>query len=176
MNMSLINKSIWVGAIALTLCASSTFAGGKSIKVGDTLPELSTFGLVGKLPDDLKGKVVLLDFWASWCGPCKESFPVMDELQEKYGSKGLMILAVNVDEKVAAMEDFLKDHPVKFTILHDATKKLVSTANIASMPTSFVIGKDGKVVAIHRGFHGKESAKQYVEEIEKLLAGSVASK
>ena len=87
MNMSLINKSMWFGAIALTLCASSAFAGGKGIKVGDALPELSTFGLEGKLPDDLKGKVVLLDFWASWCGPCKESFPVMDELQQKYGSK-----------------------------------------------------------------------------------------
>ena len=176
MNMSLINKSMLVGALALTLCASSTFAGGKGIKVGDTLPELSTFGLEGKLTDGLKGKVVLLDFWASWCGPCKDSFPVMDELQQKYGDKGLVILAVNVDEKVAAMKDFLKDHPVKFTIVHDATKKLVGTANIASMPTSFLIGKDGKVVAIHKGFHGKDTAKEYVAEIEKLLAGNVASK
>lgn len=176
MNMSLINKSMFVGAIALTLCTNSTFAGGKGLKVGDALPELSTFGLEGKLPGDFKGKVVLLDFWASWCGPCKESFPVMDELQQKYGDKGLVILAVNVDEKVAAMNDFLKDHPVKFTIVHDATKKLVGTANIASMPTSFLIGKDGKVVAIHKGFHGKETAKEYVAEVEKLLAGSVASK
>ncbi|MEI2723013.1 MAG: redoxin family protein [Verrucomicrobiota bacterium] len=176
MNMSLINKSMWFGAIALTLCASSAFAGGKGIKVGDALPELSTFGLEGKLPDDLKGKVVLLDFWASWCGPCKESFPVMDELQQKYGSKGLVILAVNVDEDVTAMKDFLKDHPVQFNILHDATKKLVGTANIASMPTSFLIGKDGKVVAIHKGFHGKETAKEYTAEVEKLLAGNVTSK
>ncbi|MBP9902501.1 MAG: redoxin family protein [Verrucomicrobia subdivision 3 bacterium] len=174
--MSLINKSMWFGAIALTLCASSAFAGGKGIKVGDALPELSTFGLEGKLPDDLKGKVVLLDFWASWCGPCKESFPVMDELQQKYGSKGLVILAVNVDEDVTAMKDFLKDHPVQFNILHDATKKLVGTANIASMPTSFLIGKDGKVVAIHKGFHGKETAKEYTAEVEKLLAGNVTSK
>jgi len=167
---------MWFGAIALTLCASSAFAGGKGIKVGDALPELSTFGLEGKLPDDLKGKVVLLDFWASWCGPCKESFPVMDELQQKYGSKGLVILAVNVDEDVTAMKDFLKDHPVQFNILHDATKKLVGTANIASMPTSFLIGKDGKVVAIHKGFHGKETAKEYTAEVEKLLAGNVTSK
>jgi cytochrome c biogenesis protein CcmG, thiol:disulfide interchange protein DsbE len=176
MNMSLINKSMLVGALALTLATSSTFAGGKGIKVGDTLPELSSFGLEGKLPGDLKGKVVLLDFWASWCGPCKESFPVMDELQQKYGAKGLVILAVNVDEKIAAMQDFLKDHPVQFTTVHDATKKLVGTANIASMPTSFLIGKDGKVVAIHKGFHGKETAKEYVAEVEKLLAGNVASK
>jgi len=165
-----------VGAIALTVCASSTFAGGKGIKVGDALPELSAFGLEGKLPDDLKGKVVLLDFWASWCGPCKESFPVMDELHQKYGSKGLVILAVNVDENAAAMKDFLKDHPVKFIILHDATKKLVGTINIGSMPTSLIIGADGKVVSIHKGFHGKETAKEYAVEVEKLLSGNVTSK
>ena len=176
MNMSLIKKSMFVGAIALTMCASSTFAGGKVIKVGDALPDLTTFGLEGKLPDDLKGKVILLDFWASWCGPCKESFPVMEELHKKYGAKGLVILAVNVDEEAGAMKDFLKDHPATFTIVHDATKKLVGTVNIASMPTSLMIGADGKVVSIHKGFHGKETAKQYVAEIEKLLADNVASK
>jgi len=176
MNMSLIKKSMLVGALALTVGVGSTFAGGKAIKVGDAFPELGSFGLEGRLPDDLKGKVVLLDFWASWCGPCKESFPVMDELQQKYGNQGLVILAVNVDENVAAMKDFLKDHPVQFTIVHDATKKLVGTANIASMPTSFLIGKDGKVVAVHKGFHGKDTAKEYAAEVEKLLAGNVATK
>jgi len=176
MNMSLIKKSLLVGAVALTVCATSVFAGGKPLKVGDPLPDLGTFGLEGKLPDELKGKVVLLDFWASWCGPCKESFPVMDELHQKYGSKGLVILAVNVDETAAAMTDFLKSHPASFAIVRDAGKKLVSTVNIASMPTSFVIGQDGKVVSVHKGFHGKESAKQYAEEIEKLLAGNAASK
>jgi thiol-disulfide isomerase/thioredoxin len=176
MNMSLIKKSLLVGAVALTVCVTSTFAGSKGLKVGDALPDLSKFGLEGKLPADLKGKVVLLDFWASWCGPCKESFPVMEELHHKYGSKGLVILAVNVDEESAAMQDFLKSHPVSFTIVHDQTKKLVNTASIGSMPTSFVIGTDGKIATVHKGFHGKESAKQYVDEIEKLLAGNVASK
>ncbi len=176
MNMSLIKKSLLVGAVALAVCAASVFAGGKTLKVGDALPDLSTFGLEGKLPDELKGKVVVLDFWASWCGPCKESFPVMEDLHQKYGAKGLVVLAVNVDEDAAAMKDFLKSHPASFTIVRDAGKKLVSTVNIASMPTSFVIGTDGKVASVHKGFHGKESAKQYVEEIEKLLAGNGASK
>ena len=176
MNMSLVKKSLLVGAVALTVCATSVFAAGKGLKVGDALPDLSAFGLEGKLPNELKGKVVLLDFWASWCGPCKESFPVMDELQQKYSAKGLVILAVNVDENAAAMKDFLKTHPATFTIVRDATKKLVGTANIGSMPTSFVFGKDGKVASVHKGFHGKESAKQYAEEIEKLLAGNAPSK
>ena len=149
---------------------------GAALQAGDALPDLSTFGLEGKLPDKLKGKVVLLDFWASWCGPCKESFPVMEELHEKYGAKGLVVLAVNVDEKTEAMQDFLKDHPVKFIVLHDATKKLVGTAKIGSMPTSFIVNPHGQVVSVHKGFHGKETAKEYAEEVEKLLPGNVASK
>jgi cytochrome c biogenesis protein CcmG/thiol:disulfide interchange protein DsbE len=176
MNTSLVNKSMLAGALALAVCAQLAFAGGKGVKVGDTFPEFNSFGLEGKMPDDLKGKVVLVDFWASWCGPCKESFPVMEEMQQKYGSKGLVILAVNVDEDVAAMKDFLKDHPATFTIVHDAKKQLVGLANISSMPTSIVLGKDGKVAAIHKGFHGKETAKQYAKEFDELLGANLANK
>lgn len=176
MNMSLIKKSMLVGVLALTVCATSALAGGKAMKVGDALPDLKTFGLEGALPADLNGKVVLLDFWASWCGPCKESFPVMEDLHKKYAEKGLIILAVNVDEDAGAMKDFLKEHSVTFPILHDATKKLVGTANISSMPTSFVFGTDGKVFSVHKGFHGKDTVKQYEAEIEKLLSTVVAKK
>jgi cytochrome c biogenesis protein CcmG/thiol:disulfide interchange protein DsbE len=167
--MSLIKNTLLAGALALGIFSTTAFAGGKAIKVGDS------FGLEGKLPDALKGKVVVLDFWASWCGPCKESFPVMNDLQKKFADKGLVILAVNVDEKAEAMTDFLKHNPASFTIVHDATKKLVGTANISSMPTSFVLGKDGKVAAIHKGFHGKDTVKQYEAEIEKLLSTEVAA-
>lgn len=176
MNMSLIKKSLLIGAMALTVGASTALAGGKALKVGDAMPDLKSFGLEGTLPADLSGKIVLLDFWASWCGPCKESFPVMEDLHKKYSEKGLVILAVNVDEDPAAMKDFLKEHQVTFTILHDATKKLVGMANISSMPTSFVFGADGKVFSVHKGFHGKDTVKQYEAEIEKLLATVVARK
>lgn len=176
MNISLVKSTLLAGALAFSLCATSAWAGGKSLKVGDALLELSSFQLEGKLPADLKGKVVLLDFWASWCGPCKESFPAMEDLHKKYGEKGLIILAINVDENVAAMKDFLKEHAASFTIVHDATKKLVGTANISSMPTSFLLDKDGKVAVVHKGFHGKDTVKQYEAEIEKLLSTEVAKK
>lgn len=176
MNMSLTKKSLLAGALALCVCATSAFAGGKALKVGDTLPDLSTFQLEGQLPADLKGKVILLDFWASWCGPCKESFPVMEDLHKKYGAKGFVILAVNVDETSEAMKDFLKEHKASFAIVHDKTKKLVGTANISSMPTSFMLDKDGKIAAVHKGFHGKDTIKQYEAEIEKLLSTEVAKK
>ena len=176
MNTSLIKKSLLAGALALTVCTTSVFAGGKSIKVGDPFPDLSSFNLEGKLPGDLKGKIVLVDFWASWCGPCKESFPVMEDLQQRYGSKGLVIVAVNVDEDAAAMQDFLKEHKASFTIVRDASKKLVGTVNISSMPSSFILGADGKVAVVHKGFHGKQTSLEYVKEVEGLLSTHVASK
>jgi thiol-disulfide isomerase/thioredoxin len=176
MNMSLVKKTLFASVLALSVCAPSAFAGGKALKVGDTLPDFATFQLEGKLPAELNGKVILLDFWASWCGPCKESFPVMEDLHKKYGEKGFVILAVNVDETSEAMKDFLKEHKASFTIVHDKTKKLVGTANISSMPTSFMLDKEGRIAAVHKGFHGKDTIKQYEAEIEKLLSTEVAKK
>ena len=176
MNTSLVKKSVRAGMLALCLAATTAFAADKGFKVGDTFPELSEFQLEGKLPGSLKGKVVIVDFWASWCGPCKDSFPVMEELQAKYGNKGLVVLAVNLDEDRPTMEDFLKKHPVTFTVVRDAAKKLVGKANIKSMPTSFVVSPDGKVVSVHKGFHGSETQKQYVKEVEDLIGTAVVAK
>src|SRR5947209_5762303 len=87
--------SLLLGAGAAALLTFNATAG---LKAGDPLPDLAKSKLEGKLPEDLKGKVVLLDFWASWCEPCKASFPVMADLQKKYGPAGLVIVAINVDE------------------------------------------------------------------------------
>jgi len=140
-----------------------------AVKVGSAFPDLKTFSLEGKLPENLEGKVVIVDFWASWCGPCGESFPAMDALQKKYGAQGLVIIAVNVDEKKSDMEDFLKDHAVSFTVVRDAKQKLVDKAGIGTMPSSFVLGTDGKVVFTHNGFHGGTTVKEYEKQIESLL-------
>lgn len=176
MNKSLLKQSIRAGALALGVIATTALAADKGIKAGDSFPDLTTFSLEGKLPDDLKGKVVLVDFWASWCGPCKESFPVMEELQSRFGKKGLVVLAVNLDDDSGTMNDFLKKHPVTFTVVRDAKKKLVSTVNIKSMPSSFVLTPDGKVASVHKGFHGQETRDQYFKEIEDLIAANLASK
>ena len=156
-----------LAAAGSLLLLTSAVAGG--LKAGDALPDLGAFKLEGKLPDTLKDQVVMLDFWASWCDPCKASFPVMDELQKKYGSQGLVVIAVNVDEKRADMEDFLKSHTATFTVVRDAGQKLVDKAGIATMPSSFLVGRDGKVRHIHSGFKGDETKKKYEQEIESLL-------
>ena len=166
MNISLLKSSA-----IITLIAATTAIANAALKVGDPLPDLAGFNLEGKLPDALKGKVVIVDFWASWCVPCAESFPVMDELQKKYGDH-LVVLAVNVDEKKSAMDLFLQKHPVSFTVVRDAGQKLVAAAAPETMPTSFIVDRDGKVRFLHNGFHGDSTRKEYVTEIESLLKAS----
>jgi thiol-disulfide isomerase/thioredoxin len=141
----------------------------KGLQVGDAFPDLARFQLEGNVPKTLKGRVTVVDFWASWCGPCKDSFPVMEDLYRRFGSTNLTILAINVDESRPAMELFLEEHPVTFTVLRDQGKKLVAAVNIPSMPTSFVLNQEGKVHAIHQGFYTTETKKKYIHEIEELL-------
>jgi peroxiredoxin len=159
-------KKIQIALLCLFL--GFTVAANAAIKVGDTFPDFKSYKIEGTLPEALKGKVVLVDFWASWCGPCGESFPAMDQLQKEFAGQGLVIIAVNVDEKKSDMEDFLKDHKVSFTVVRDAAQKLVEKAGISTMPGSFLIDRDGKVAFVHTGFRGKETVKQYQQEITSL--------
>ncbi len=151
----------------LTLMLCVTCRAG--LKRGDNLPDLASFQLEGKLPTDLKGRVILLDFWASWCGPCKSSFPVMEELNKKYASQGLTIIAVSVDEKKENMDRFLNSAKVSFTVVRDARHKLVAAADIKAMPTSLLIDRSGKIHMIHVGFDVEKTPDQYVKEVEELL-------
>lgn len=153
----------------LLLAAFTTPSYADGIQAGDVFPDLSTFKLEGKLPESAKGKVVLVDFWASWCEPCKQSFPVMEELHKRYADRGLVIIAINVDENRPKMEAFLKKNPVSFVVLRDANQKLVEKAGIAAMPSSFLLDREGKVRFAHTGFRGAETKKKYEEEIESLL-------
>jgi cytochrome c biogenesis protein CcmG, thiol:disulfide interchange protein DsbE len=162
------NKNKLAGVLAVLLLGLNLATAAGPVKEGDTFPDLSKFGLEGTLPD-IKGKIVLVDFFASWCGPCKESFPAMNDLQKKYGEKGFIILAINLDKKKSDMDGFIKDHPANFVIVRDGENKLVKEVKIATMPSSFVLDKDGKVKSAHRGFKGAESVKKYSEEIEALL-------
>jgi thiol-disulfide isomerase/thioredoxin len=163
MNTSLLKKSLLAA-----LLAGAFLTARAELKVGDTLPELASFKLEGKLPDSLKGKIVIVDFWASWCLPCAESFPVLDELQKKYGDK-LVVIGVNVDEKASNMDKFLKKHAVSFTLVRDSGQQLVAAVSPETMPTSFILDGEGKVRFLHSGFHGEKTKKEYVSEIESLL-------
>lgn len=155
-----------IGSLGCAISTSS-FAAWKE---GASLPDLSAFGLEGTLPK-LKGKVVYLDFWASWCAPCKASFPVLDGWQRSLAGKGFTILAVSVDETSAAMRGFLKKNAVSLPVARDALQKLVSAANVSTMPSSFIIDRKGIIRHAHTGFHAKDAPK-IEAQINALLAES----
>ncbi len=153
--------------IALTIGGTLGVNAG-AIKEGDTFPDLKNFKLEGPLPD-LAGKVVIVDFFASWCGPCKDSFPVMQELHEKFSNQGLVIVAVNLDKKAQDMKTFLADHPVTFPVVRDGANALVKEVRIATMPSSFILDRTGKVRFLHRGFKGDKTREEYLKQISELL-------
>jgi cytochrome c biogenesis protein CcmG/thiol:disulfide interchange protein DsbE len=101
---------------------------------------------------DYQGKVVVLDFWASWCVPCRRSFPWMNEMQQKYGDDGLVIVAVNLDNEPSDASAFLQDYPAEFSIAYDSSRKLAREFDVQAMPSSFLIGRDGSIIESHLGF------------------------
>lgn len=167
--MCLRSQSIPRFTLAVLLLSMLPVISFAALKEGDNLPDLASFHLEGKLPDNFKGQVILVDFWASWCGPCKASFPVMQELSKKYGGQGMTIVAVSVDEKRENMQRFVDAAKVSFSIVRDPEHKLVAAADIKSMPTSFLIDRSGKIRFIHAGFDREKTVREYVKEIEQLL-------
>lgn len=102
------------------------------------------------------GKVVLVDFWASWCVPCRRSFPWMNEMHDKYSAAGLVIIAVNVDRELDNASSFLAQYPAQFQIVYDPKASLAKEYEVQVMPSSFLIGRNGDVVEQHTGFKVKK--------------------
>jgi len=155
----------WLGA-CLTLCARA------ALKEGDPFPALDPTELrtiAGAAFPETKGKVILVDFWASWCAPCKASFPMLSRFQQEFGPRGFVVVGIGIDEKVAAAETFVRKLAPTFPTLHDHSQRLVKKVEVPTMPTSFLVGRDGKVKFIHRGFQGDRTEKELRSQIEKLL-------
>lgn len=151
-----------IAALLLTTLLGVT---AQALEVNQPAPLFSLPGVQAAVDlSSFKGQTVYLDFWASWCGPCKQSFPWMNEMQTKYSSKGLRVVAVNVDQRHADATLFLKDNPTNFTVAFDANGQTPKNYAIRGMPTSVLIGPDGKVLSIHNGF--KEEQR---DEMEKQI-------
>ncbi len=108
--------------------------------------------------DKLRGKVVYVDFWASGCAPCRRSFPWMNEMQQKYGSRGFTIVAINVDKKRADAERFLAQIPAHFTVLYDEAGVMPNAYGVTGMPSSYLIDARGNVTFVERGFLDEHKA------------------
>ena len=117
---------------------------------------------------DYKGRVVYLDFWASWCIPCEKSFPFMNRLKARFEDQGLTVIAVSVDSSRARAEQFLLRHPADFKILWDSDGALSEHYQLQGLPNSFLFDRDGKLVGSHLGFK-KQDAKDLSSEIQSLL-------
>ena len=170
MQHSIIRLGLAVLAICSFIAPSSAFA-----QSGDTYaaPGFSLPGQNRTIQlSDYKGKVVYLDFWASWCEPCKRSFPWMNELQSLYGEDGFEIIAVNLDTSRKDAEEFLKQMPAKFDVAFDKSGKTAEAYNLKAMPSSFLIDRKGRLVHKSLGYRVQE--KKIVEQkIQKLVGRSV---
>jgi cytochrome c biogenesis protein CcmG/thiol:disulfide interchange protein DsbE len=161
--------------IVAALSASVLFtAPAQAADAGQAAPELAALptasgGAISA--KDLQGKVTYLDFWASWCGPCKQSFPWMNQMQAKYGSKGFQVIAVNLDKKRDDADRFLAEVPAKFSVAFDAPGASAKQFQIKGMPSSVLIGADGRVIATHSGFRDDERA-----ELEARISAALGAK
>lgn len=141
-----------------------------TVVAGDAFPALGEAALSGGAVPDTTGSVVLVDFWASWCAPCKASFPAFARLHADYAARGLVIVAVSVDEKPAAYTRFVEQQRPPFATLLDERQRLVQAVQVPAMPTSYLIGRDGRVRSVHQGFHGAASERTLRAEIDALLS------
>ncbi len=124
-----------------------------AVLLGGTAPSVSAADGEDTVDlDAYRGKVVLLDFWASWCAPCRSSFPWMNEMQDKYGEDGLVVIAVNLDNDPGEAAGFLESNPAGFEIRYDADRSMARAFGVDSMPNSFLIDRSGRVRVQHRGF------------------------
>lgn len=161
--MKKIKQSIFVIA-TLLLCSYSAFADHLS-QVSSACDLKTLDGKPAAVLQELRGKVVYMDFWASWCPPCVKSFPFLNQLEHDMKEQGVHVIGVNLDEKVKDAEDFLAKHPAHFSIVTDPSKTCAKMLEVMAMPTSYIIDKKGNIRHVHQGFRPGET-----EELRALLA------
>jgi len=123
---------------------------------------------------DVSGRVIWVDFWASWCTPCRRSFPWLNEMQSRYGGQGLQIIGVNVDKERRLASEFLRTTPAGFDLRYDPSGALAEQFGVQAMPSSFVLDAAGNVLARHFGFRTADTD-EYEAAIVKALGGSAGA-
>lgn len=140
------------------------------VKTLEPLPLIKVQAAQGELNfADYRGKVILLDFWASWCGPCRQSFPWMNEVQIRYANEGLTVIAVNLDQNRADAQAFLAEVPASFQIAYDASGNSAEMMHVVGMPMSYLIDRQGRVRQSLIGFNQQNKA-EHETQIRELLA------
>lgn len=148
------------GTLLSTPAAASQPAPGITLKKLDN----SSFKL-----SDYKGDVIYVDFWATWCPPCRKSFPWMEEMHQKYSGLGFKVVAISLDTKRGVIDQFLNSMDTSFVIAHDPSGDSATEFKVKGMPSSYLIDRRGNVVMAHMGFNAKDKSKLEAE-IKKLIA------
>ena len=163
--------AVWLAALAALVLAPSVIIAASFLAPGQPAPTLTL-----KMPDGrplslstMKGHPVLVDFWASWCQPCRTSVPALEDLYREFHARGLEVVAINVDERRKDADAFLGDRKYTMPIIFDTEGASPRDAGVYGMPTSFLVGGDGKIRFVHRGYSDKVQ-ELYRHEIELLLA------
>lgn len=117
---------------------------------------------------ELRGEIILLNFWASWCGPCRQEMPILDAIHKKYSALGFKVLGVNVDLKSKKAADYLKSTPVDFPVLYDPKGEASALYDVSAMPTTAIIDRDGNIRYLHEGYKPGDEEK-YHAKIKALL-------
>ena len=154
---------------AFTLWLAGTLA-ASGAETGGAAPAFSLSDLLGK-PGSLsqyKGQVVMVNFWATWSGPCQQEMPLLDQMYKKYIPAGFVLLGVNVDKEAPAVKDLLARKPVSFPVLLDPTNAVSKAYHLDEMPSSVIIDRKGTIRYLHRGLKpGDEN--EYQDRIRQLI-------
>jgi len=161
------SNRVVIKAIASLLLIFALGAASAAEKAPDfQLPQMDGNSL--KL-SDLRGSVVYVDFWATWCPPCRESFPWMESMHQRYQELGLEVVAISLDQKRDLIENFLKAHKASFTILHDSDGGSAEAFQVKGMPSSYLVDRKGNIRMRHAGFNDGDKA-DLESQIKQLLA------
>ena len=161
-------KLLGITAIAFFFSIASSYAASE--KLTGKAPNFTLKSSSGKniKLSELRGEVIMLNFWASWCGPCRQEMPLLEKIHKKYKRLGFTLLGVNVEENSTAAKNYLKDVKVSFPILFDTTNKTSKLFDVSAMPTTILIDRNGNKRYLHKGYKpGYEN--DYKKQIKKLL-------
>ncbi len=155
-----------------SLIALASLARASDDATGRPAP-LCDLAAMGDLPKvdlrQLRGKVVYVDFWASWCAPCAKAFPFLNDMDREFGERGLQVVGINVDEQIENAQRFLSRHPASFALASDASGQCPRSFAVKAMPASYLVDRKGVIRRVVLGFRAGE-AEQIRGEVEQLLA------
>lgn len=156
--------------LGITLCFATSVTYAASERISGKAANFTLKSRTGKniKLSELRGQVVMLNFWASWCGPCRKEMPLLEKIHKKYKRLGFTLLGVNVEQDSKAAKRYLKNVKVSFPILFDNTNKTSKLYNVSAMPTTILIDRNGNKRFLHKGYKpGYEN--DYKKQIKKLL-------